>query len=505
MKENTIKRRMHPILFFVILSIITIILSFILSVLNLQGTEMSISLATSKISSNVITVESLLSANGFKFIFGEAINNFLKFVPLGTLIIGLIGIGISIKTGLLKSIFKKISDHIPRRTAFFIFNLLCIVMGFSSDLAYIIMIPIASVLFTEYKRSQTVGMTMAFVAVAAGSNINLFITSIDYSLIEIASSAVKTIDPDYSYGYSGNIYFVVVASICLALLLTKMTDIIARTKPVRIGDEELKVREKADKKGLKNSLIAFLILLVIFVYAIIPGLPLSGMLLDNTQELYVNKLFGANAPFTNSILYIVSLTFTICGIIYGISTKLIKDENDLIKYLTSSLNGIGEMLILIFVASQFVAIFRYSNIGEVITAILFGFISKYEFSFIVLIIITFIFTFIAGLFVPSLSTKWSMFVPSLIPLFMKSNITPEFTGAIFRLGASLSNVISPVLSYFVIFIGFIGLYSKDDFNVRKCYNLLIPYFIAITILWLFIIIGWYVLNAPIGPNVYPVI
>lgn len=503
MKDSNAKNKIHPILFFVILIIITILLSFILSIFNLQGNEKSISLASSKISSNIITVESLISVEGFKFIFGEAINNFLRFVPLGTLIIGLMGIGISIKTGLLKSMFKKISDKLPRRTAIFIFSLLCIVMGFSSDLAYIVMIPIASILFTEYKRSQTVGMTMAFVAVAAGSNINLFITSIDYSLIELASPAVKMIDSDYKYGYSGNVYFIVVASILLALLLTWMTDAIARTKPVRIGEEELKVREKADKKGLKNSLIAFFVLLIVFIYAIIPNLPLSGMLLDNSQNLYVNKLFGANSPFTNGILYIVSLTFAICGIIYGITTKVIKNENDLIKYITSTLNGLGEMIILIFVASQFVAIFKYTNIGEVITANLYEFIGNHEFSFIVLILLTFVFTFISGLFVPSLSTKWSMFVPSLIPLFMKSNITPEFTGAIFRLGASLSNIITPVLSYFVIYIGFIGLYSKDDFNVKKCYKLLFPYFIAITILWIFIIICWYVLKAPIGPNVMP--
>lgn len=503
MKNSKVKNRMHPVLFFIILTGITILLSCILSLINLQGNEMSISVATSKVSSNIITVNSLLSLDGFKFIFGEAINNFIKFIPFGTLIIGLIGMGAAIKTGFLKSIFKKISDHLPRRTAFFVFSLLCIIMGFSSDLAYIIMIPLASIMFTEYKRSQTVGMTMAFVAVAAGSNINLFITSIDYSLIELASPAVKMIDSDYTYGYSGNIYFIVVSSILLALLLSRMTDLIARTKPVRIGDEELKVSNKADKRGLKNSFLAFIILLIIFIYAIIPGLPLSGMLLDNSQALYVNKLFGANSPFTNGILYIVSLTFALCGVIYGISTKAIKNENDMVKYLTASLNGIGEMLILIFVASQFVAIFRYSNIGEVLTSIMFNFISNGNFSFIVLILISFLFVFISGIMVSSLSTKWSMFVPTLIPLFMKSNITPEFTGAMFRLASSLSNIITPVLSYFVIYIGFVGLYSKDDFNVKKCYDLLIPYFVGITILWLFIIIGWYVLNAPIGPNVLP--
>ena len=503
--KNSNMKSVHPIWFFIILSIGTIILSFILSLFNIEGNELSISLSTLKTSSSVITIKSLISSEGFKLIFGDAINNFLAFLPLGTLIVGLIGVGIAIKTGLLKSIFKKIAEKIPRRCAFFIFSLLCIVMGFSADLAYIIMIPLASIMFTEYKRSQTIGMTMAFVSVAAGSNINLFITSIDYSLIELAAPAVKVIDKDYSYGYSGNLFFIVVSSILLALLLSHMTDIIARTKPVRIGDEELKVREKADKRGLRNVFIVFSVLLVVFIYSIIPGLPLSGMMLDNSQDLYVNKLFGANSPFVNGILYIVSITLMICSIIYGISTRQIKDDKEAVKYLSNSLNGIGEMLILLFMASQFVAIFKFSNIGEVFSALLFEILNKGSFSFIVLILLTFLVVAVSGFLISSLSVKWSMLVPTIIPLFMKSNISPEYAGAIFRLASSLPNIISPILPYFVVFIGFIGLYSKDDFSVRKCYKLLFPYFIAVSILWLFIVIGWYVLNAPIAPNILPTI
>lgn len=498
------KKSLHPIWFFLILSLVTIILSFILSLIHFQGNEISVT-SSLKTSTSLIEVKSLLSASGMKFIFGEAVNNFLKFMPLGTLIIGLMGIGVAIKTGYLKSIFKKISSVIPRKTAFFIFSLLCIIMGFSTDLAYIIMIPVASIMFTEYKRSQTIGMTMGFVAVSAGANINLFITSIDYSLIELAAPAVKMIDTDYTYVYNGNLYFIVVASILLSLFLTYLTDAICRTKPVRIGDEELKVREKADKNGLKRSFLAFMILLFIFVYSIIPGLPGSGMLLDNSQHLYVNKLFGANSPFVNGILYIVSITFIICGSIYGISTKQIKNDKDIVKNLSSSINGIGEMLLLIFVASQFVALFKYTNIGEVVTANLFDIIRKGNFSFFFLILITFAFLILSSLTLTSLSTKWSLFVSGIIPLFMKSNITPEYVGAIFRLSSSLGNILTPILPYFVIYVGFIGLYSKDDFSVGKCYKLLFPYFVGITILWIFIIISWYILKLPIGPNIFPTI
>ena len=479
------KRELHPAWFFAILSLIVIVLSFILSLLNFQGTATEVS-STLKTATSVMTVESLLSADGLKFIFGECLNNFLKFMPLGALIMGLASVGAGIKVGLFKSIFSKIAKVIPRKTAFFIFSLLCIIMGFSTDLSFVIMVPVAALLFTEYKRSQIIGMTMAFVSSAAGSNINLFITSLDYSLAELSKSAINVVDSDYVYSYSGNLFFIVISSLLLALLISIITDILARTKPVRIGEEEIEISARADKKGLRKSLIALGIIAIFFIYSIIPGLPLSGSLLDNTQDLYINKLFGANSPFVSGILYIVSLAIIICSIVYGITTKQVKNDKDVIKLFTNSLNGIGEMLVLVFFASQFVALFKYTNIGNVITVNLFNLVKTMDLSFIVLMIVSFLVILISSLFVTSISTKWTYFAPTLIPLFMKSNITPVF-------------------SYFVVFVAFIGLYSKNDFNIKKCYKLLMPYFIAVTVLWLFIVIAWYALGAPIGPNVYPVV
>ena len=416
MDEVKKKRGLHPVWFFILLSCIVVFLSFVFSLINLQGVEYHVN-QSGTISTTIITVKSLLTLSGLKFILGETINNFLKFVPLGTVIVGLIGMGSMIKTGLLKEIFTRISKKIPRVVMFFIFSLLCIIMGFSQDLAFVIMIPIAVAMFTEYKRSQVIGMTMTFVSVAAGANINLFITSLDYSIVELARNSVKTINNDYSYGYSGDLFLIVISSLLLALLIAIITEFVSRKKPVRISDDELVINEKLKKKGLKVAFVIVAVVAVLCIYAIIPKLPLSGALLDNKQELYVNKLFGANSPFVNGILFIISFTGLIASIVYGFITKQINTDKDVIKILTSNLNNIGELLLIMFFASAWIAIFKYSNIGEVIVAILFSLVRSADFSFILLII----FSFIA--------------------------VTPEFAGAIFRLASGISNVVTPVFPY----------------------------------------------------------
>ena len=504
MEEIKKKRGLHPVWFFILLSGIVIFLSFIFSLLNLQGVEYQVN-QSGTVTTTILTVKSLLTLSGLKYILGETINNFLKFVPLGTVIVGLIGMGSLIKTGLLKEVFSKISRYVPRVVMFFIFSLLCIVMGFSQDLAFVIMIPIAFALFTEYKRSQVIGMTMAFVSVAAGANINLFITSLDYSIVELARNSVKTINMDYSYGYSGDLFLIVVSSLLLALLIALITEFVSRKKPVRISEEEVELDPKLKKKGLKYAIIVVAIVAALSVYAIIPNLPLSGALLDNKQELYVNKLFGANSPFVNGILFIISFTGLIASIVYGYITKQITSDKDVIKILTSNLNNIGELLLIIFFASLWIALFKYSKIGEVIVALLFSILRGANFSFILLIIFSFIAIALSGLFLSSFADKWGMFAPAMMTQFMKSNITPEFVGALFRLASGISNVVTPVFPYFAIYVGYMGLYNKNDFSIKKCYGLLMPYLIGIAILFLFIVMAWYILGAPIGPKINPTI
>ena len=143
--------------------------------------------------------------------------------------------------------------------------------------------------------------------------------------------------------------------------------------------------------------------------------------------------------------------------------------------------------------------------GEVFVSILFGLIRDANFSFILLIVFSFIAVMLSGLFVSSFADKWQMFAPALMTQFMKSNITPEFVGGLFRLASGIANVATPVFPYFAIYVGYMGLYNKNDFSIKKCYGLLMPYLIGIIILFLFIVVAWYVLGAPIGPRINPTI
>ena len=124
-----------------------------------------------------------------------------------------------------------------------------------------------------------------------------------------------------------------------------------------------------------------------------------------------------------------------------------------------------------------------------------------------LIILFFVLVAIVNIFQTSATLKWQILAPTIVPLFMKSNISPEFVQAIFRGADSVTNMISPFFPYFVVLIGMLQVYNKQEeaIGVGYTYKLLMPYLIGTFIFWLVIFICWYIINLPIGVGVYPVL
>jgi aminobenzoyl-glutamate transport protein len=90
---------------------------------------------------------------------------------------------------------------------------------------------------------------------------------------------------------------------------------------------------------------------------------------------------------------------------------------------------------------------------------------------------------------------------------MNANMTADFAQAVYRISESATNIITPLSAYFVLFMGYLEMYNKNETTIsfRDCYKMLWPYTLAITLLWLFIIVTWYIVGLPIGFGVYPTV
>ena len=504
------KITLHPIMALLLMIVITILLSGILSTLGVQATFKKISASSLEYNTNLVEISSLFSLSGLKYIFTSTINNFMSFAPLSSLIIILIGIGVMQKSGFLKVVFTILTKNAKKLNVTFVLVLISILLGVVGDLSFVILLPISAILFEVGKRNPTIGIVASFAGLTCGYGINIIFTSLDSSLLSLTTLAANMVDPNYTMKTTSFLFIMFLTVLALAFLITQITEkyLVYRVEkyevPTSLTEEEIFLGKK-EKKGLALAFIAFIIYLFIFIYNIFPGLPFSGKLLDQSQVFYIDKLFSFNSFFSKGFVFIVTIGMVIIGSFYGFGAKTIKNHRELCETLGHSLDGVGQVIVTIFIASILINIVKYTNIGTIVVITLANLLGQTSFTAIPLIILLFLISAIASIFVPSSLTRWQILSSVTIPVFMEAGLSPEFTQMIFRFGESAVLGMTPLFAYFVIYLSFLEKYNqkKEPINILKSIRYQLPYIITTFILLLTIIIVWYIVGFPIGIGVYP--
>ncbi len=518
---------LHPTTTYLLLTIGIVILSAIFSGLEMQATYNTINVNTNELEPTLIAVENLLSFDGMKFIISNATKNFISFAPLGTLLVSLLGLTIAESTGMLETITRRKLKKIPKNIFTFIILFVATISSLINEVGYAILIPLVALIYFMNDRNPILGIITAFTGVAFGYGVSIFVGSMEDSLIEYTKSAAALIDDTTHIALTSNLFFIIAASIIISVVGTiiiekiiapkigkyKKEEELAQTEKYSIvldeDKEQVEIeKDRREKAGMKSALITGIVFLVLFIWSMIPNLPYSGMLLDMNENTYLNQVFGDNSYFKNSFTYLVSLFFCITGLAYGVAAHTIKSDHNLIEKVSEKFSKLGSVFLLMFVAAQFIAIFKKTNIGLVITAWLANLIRILDFSGIPLIVITIVFIALANIFLTGTATKWMIFAPVVVPLFMQSNISPQFAQIVMRAGDSMTKGFTPLLAAFTIYTGYLNIYNlnlKQPYTISKSLKLITPYFLLISATWILLIIGWYILRLPIGPNVFPTI
>lgn len=499
------KVKLSPIMTFIIMTIIVIVLSGFLHLLNIQAEYSTVNTVSNEVVNNVVEVENLFSTSGIKHIVTSAVNGFVNFEPLATLIIILIGLGILEKTGFMRSFFTILTRNSKRNTVTFILIFICLLFSILGNSGFVIMLPIAALLFKYGRRNPLGGIIASFASLSFGYGINVFLSSNDSSLLTLTINAAKTLDPKYKIGIFFALFIMVVLLIAISVVFTYITEKKVMPKLPRYeSDEEVLVITNKELRGLIIGLGLGIIYTLLVIYMIIPGLPLSGAFLDHSGERYIDMIFGNNSLFAKGFIFIVTFAFFLIGIGYGFMTKTIKNNKDVTDSLGHSLDDIGSIIVLIFFASLFINVYEESHIGLVITGFISSLIGSLNFTGIGLILITLICIAIANIFCPSSIVKWSMLSSVIVPLFMNASISPEFSQLVYVAGDSITNGLTPLFMYFVIYIAFMEKYNKGEMaTLFGSIKTLIPYSVYSLIIWAIVLVGFYLIGIPIGIGSYP--
>ncbi|HEY2619351.1 MAG TPA: AbgT family transporter [Acetobacteraceae bacterium] len=483
----------HPAVIFLLMSAIVIVLSHVFHLLGTSVTYQVIDLETHKAVTTTAVVNSLLTVEGIRFIITSAIRNFLGFTPVGVILVAMVGVGLAEEAGLINALIRKIVIVAPRRAITFIIVAMGVLSSVASDAGYLVLIPLGAAAFLSLGRHPIAGLAAAFAGVAAVFGVNLIITPIDGVLTEITNDAIHLLNPGYSMYLTANLYFSIVSAILLCVVCTVITE---RVIEPRLGEyhgerptEESAGTSAGEARGLRFALYGLIgILIVIALLALPPGAPL--------RNPETGALIG-DSPLMNSLIVLIMLLFLVTGYAYGKGAGTINTLTEAIAAITKTFAGLGGLLFLFLVISQFLAHFNYSNLATIAAVRLSDIIESANMGSLPLLIVFIVITAVVNLIIPAAIAKWAILAPIFVPLFLKLNVAPDVVLAAYRVGDSPGNVITPLMAYFGMIVIFAQKYQKEA-GVGTVVAMMLPYTAVIYVVWTVFLVLWYLLGIPLG-------
>ncbi len=483
--ERTGNRLPHPIILFFILAAATLVLSWVVSLFGVTVEHPA--------TGETIEAVNLLSRDGIQRIFGEAVPNFTGFAPLGVVLVAMLGVGVADKGGLIKALLKKTVLGAPERYITAVVVFAGIMSNVASDAGYVVLVPLGAIVFAAKGRHPLVGLAAAFAGVSGGFSANLVLSSLDPLLAGLTQEAAQIMNPEYTVDPSVNLYFMIASTFLVTILGTWVTE---RIVAPRFGEYTGEYREDVEglsaeeRRVLRAALAGFLAFLVLVLLMTVPE---TGVLRGEDGEL-----IGAATPFVAGMVPLIAVFFFIPGLTYGYASGTIKSSNDVARFMSSTMSDMGGYVALAFAAGQFVAYFSWSNLGTILAVAGADFLQAIDFTGLPLIIVFIIVAGFVNIFIGSASAKWAIMAPVFVPMLMQLGYSPEFAQMAYRIGDSVTNIITPLMPYFAIIIAFAQKWDKNV-GIGTLIATMIPYSIVFLLGWTVLLVIWFVLGLPIGP------
>ena len=475
----------HPAILFAIFALITLIVSAIGGILGWSGIHPA--------TGETVNVINLLSKEGVHRVLLEMVSSYTSFAPLGIVMVALLGIGVAESSGFISTAVKALLVKAPPKSVTFMVVFTAVLSNVASDVGYILIIPLAGVIFHSLGRHPIAGMAAAFAGVSGGFSANILIGTIDPLLAGLSTEAAQILDPDYVVMPTANYYFMFASTFLVSILGTIVTDKIVEPRLGKYtGDVEPEAITKLtpiERKGLRNTGIAALIWLALILVAIVPD---NGFLRGPDNSIL-------HSPLLRGFIAFLFLIASSLGIVYGYTVGTFKKSSDVINGMNQSFKTLVSFLVLVFFAAQFVAWFQWSNLGVLLAISGAELLQNLNIGLIPLVILFIIFSAFINLFMGSASAKWAIMAPIFVPIFMLLGYSPELSQAVYRVGDSVTNIISPMMSFFALIIVYFQKYQKGAGFGTIVGNML-PYSIAFFIGWAILLIIWISLGIPLGPE-----
>jgi aminobenzoyl-glutamate transport protein len=490
----------HPITLFAIFCGVILVASGIAGYFEVSVADPRPEGAPGRAADGMIQVVSLLNGEGLSRIVSSLVTNFTGFAPLGTVLVALLGVGIAEHSGLLSATMRALVMNASKRMVTVTIVFAGIVSNTASELGYVVLIPLAAMIFHSLGRHPLAGLAAAFAGVSGGYSANLLLGTVDPLLSGITQTAARIIDPDYVVGPEVNWYFMFVSTFVISALGAFVTEKIVEPKLGKYNKDDAAADLDAadmgkvsaqEKRALKGAGLAALMVSALLALTIVP----EGGILRHPVTGAV-----AGSPFLQGIVVFIFVFFAIPGYVYGRMMGTMKSDRDVIDAMSKSMGSMGMYIVLVFFAAQFVAFFSWTNFGTVIAVQGATFLQSIGLTGPVLMLCFILLCGFINLMIGSASAQWAVTAPIFVPMLMLVGYAPEAIQAAYRIGDSTTNIITPMMSYFGLIMAVAARYQKN-MGIGTLMAMMLPYSIVFMIGWSALFYLWvFVFGLPVGPG-----
>ncbi len=478
----------NPTTLFALLAALVVLLSWVFSRLEVSAIHPA--------SGQTIQVVNLLNLEGLHRMLLSLVPNFVAFPPLGTVLACLVGIAVAERTGLITAGLRLIVLAAPRRWLAPIVIFGGVLSHSGADVGYVLFIPLGAALFHAVGRHPLAGMAAAFAGVSGGFSANIVLGTIDVLLAGITQAAASVVQPGIVVHATANWYFLIAASVLVTVVGTWVTEKIVepRLGPYR-GDarpEEIKPLGADERRGLWYATLTTLVLTALVLWG---TLRTDGFLLDPKNPTFLGSYF------IRGLIFFIFLYGFAAGLAYGIGARTVRNDNDVVRGMDASVATMGSYIVMAFFAAQFLAYFNWTNLGTILAVKGAGLIQQLNLqgSPTLLMVSLVFFTAAVNLVIGSASAKWTLLAPIFVPMFMLLGYSPELVQGAYRVGDSCTNIVTPLMQYFPLILGFAARYVPNT-GIGTMIAIMLPYSLAFLVAWTLMLIAWIALGLPVGPG-----
>src|SRR6056297_286243 len=490
----------HPVTLFALFALSVVLFSGLMGALGVAVPDPRPEGAAGRAADGMIRVISLLNAEGLRRIVQNLVTNFTSFVPLGTVLVAMLGVGVAERSGMLTAAVRAMVLNASPSMVTVTIVFAAVLSNTASEMGYVVLVPLAAMIYYSLGRHPLAGLAAAFAGVSGGYSANLLVGTVDPLLAGITQEAARLIAPEYLVDATANWFFMIGSTSVVVLIVSLISLRIVepalgpydRSQAKLVADDmsSMEGLSETERRGLRYAGLAALLVVGLIALLVVP----EGAVLRNPETGAIK-----GSPFLRGFVAIIFIFFLVPGITYGAVVGTMRSDRDVIDAMAGAMSTLGLYMVLVFFAAQFVAFFSWTNLGAVTAVTGAEFLTSIGLTGPLVFVFFILMCGFVNLMLGSASAQWAVTAPIFVPMLILLGYSPEVIQAAYRIGDSTTNIITPMMSYFGLIMAFAARYVPKA-GIGTLISMMLPYSVAMLSCWMLFFFLWvFVLGLPVGP------